>query len=76
MSGNDGLDAPNSGHRLRQRPRVFDAAAAIVGVHDRRLLGGKKIARVHDLQRREDHQRVAVGVTTTIIVEIDLIVAL
>src|SRR5262245_12827789 len=72
VAGDDRIYALDAGRGLRQSLRIFQAAAAVGGVHDRRALPGEHIAGVHYLQRREDDEGIAAGVAATEVIEIDL----
>ena len=51
-------------------------AAAVRGVDERQVLAGEQIADVRRPQRREDDERVAVGVAGAVVIEVDLVGAL
>src|SRR5262249_41373949 len=61
----DRSDALAAACGLRQSLGIFQTAAAVIGVHNGGALPGEQIAGVHDLQRREDDERIAAGVSAT-----------
>src|SRR5262245_40002418 len=73
VAGDNRFDALDAGRSLHQSLGIFQPAAAVAGVHDRRPLPGKQIAGVHDLQRWEDDESIAAGVATPEVIEINLI---
>ena len=76
MAGGDAHDVLQLGDRLCQRLRKRHAAAAGVGVDERRRLGREEIAEVRQPLLREHDDQIAVGVAASEVVNLDAIVAL
>ncbi len=76
MAGGDAHHVLQLGEGLRQRLREGHAAAAGVGVDERRRLGREEIAEVGQPLLRKDDDQIAVGVAASEVVKLDAIVAI
>ena len=63
--------ARHAGDRLRDGVGIRHAGAAVVAIEERRAPGRERVARVHDPEAAEHHERVAVGVCRPEVIEID-----
>ena len=69
VAGDDRVDVLEAAVRLRERVADRDAAAAVVGVEERKVLAGEDVPGVHIAERREHDPGVAVRVSAAEVVK-------